>query len=92
MNGFLEIKDDEINRFVTDYQDGVRDKVASRVATYNLLGNVAELFFPVMADTLTVMLGGEASVFDSDYLTIEEGGWVGDDPPAGPTPPEDAVR
>ena len=93
MNGFLQIQNEEIAEFVATRQDRVRSRVESRLATYELLGNVAELFFPKLADTVTVMLGGEISDPDTEYLTIEEGGWAGDDPPAGPgSPDEDAIR
>lgn len=92
MNGFLQIQEEEITRFVATRQDKVRDRVESRMSTYELLGNMAELFFPVLADTVTVMLGGETSNPDSEYLTIEEGGWAGDDPPAGPGPQDDIIR
>lgn len=92
MNGFLQIQEEEITRFVATRQDQVRDRVESRMSTYELLGNMAELFFPVLADTVTVMLGGEASASDSEYLTIEEGGWAGDDPPAGPGLQDDIIR
>lgn len=92
MNGFLQIQEEEVTHFVANRQDQVRQRVESRVSTYELLGNVAELFFPKLADTLSVMLGGEVGDPETEYLTIEEGGWAGDDPPAGPGTQDDIIR
>lgn len=92
MNNFLQLRDEEENRFVVNHQDRVRAKVESRLRTYELLGDVAELFFPKLADTMTVLLGGEVLDPGTDYLTIEEGGWAGDDPPVGPGGQNDIIR
>jgi hypothetical protein len=56
------------------------------------MGDVAELFFPKLADTGTVLLGGEVREPDSEYLTIKEGGWAGDTPPAGPGDRDEFIR
>ena len=92
MSNFLQLQDEEMKLFVAERQDRVRSRVEDRLRTYELLGDVAELFFPKLADTVTVMLGGEVSEPDSDYLTVEEGGWAGDDPPTGPVNQDDIIR
>lgn len=92
MNSFLQLRDEEMSLFVATKQDDVRDKVYSRLRTYELWGDIAELFFPKLADTFSVMLGGDISDPDSEYLTIDEGGWVGDEPPAGPGDRDDHIR
>ena len=56
--------------FVAHRQDGVRAKVEQRLRRQEFIGNVLELFFPKLADTLTVMAGGEAIEGQEDYPTI----------------------
>lgn len=92
MNNFLQLAAEEQQHFVVTYQDRMRAKIEGRLRTYELMGDVAELFFPKLADTLTVLLGGEISDPDTEYLTIEEGGWAGDNPPAGPGSPDGNIR
>jgi hypothetical protein len=92
MNNFLQLRDEEISLFVAERQDAVREQVASRLATYQFMGDVAELFFPKLADAVTVLLGGEVREPDSEYLTIKEGGWAGDTPPAGPGDRDEFIR
>lgn len=78
--------------FASRRQQKVYEKVESSIRTYEFLGDVAELFFPKLADTVTVMLGGDVIDHDSEYLTIEEGGWADDTPPIGPANQEDIIR
>lgn len=92
MENFLQLRDEEMSLFVADKQDKVRDKVYSRLRTFELWGDIAELFLPKLADTFSVMLGGDVSDPDTEYLTIEEGGWVDDAPPAGPGDRNDHIR
>ena len=73
-------------------QDDVREVVDSRLRTFELWGDIAELFLPKMADTFSVLIGGDVSDPDTEYLTIEEGGWSGDEPPAGPGDHDDIIR
>lgn len=97
MNSFLQLQEEEINTFVKVHQDAVRQKVESRLSTYHFLGDVMELFFPMVADTITVMAGGDVSYLDTDYLTIEEGGYINDDKndptlPPGPGDRDEIIR
>ena len=62
----------EMAEFVANRQDAVRAKVEQRLRRQELIGNVLELFFPKMADTLTVMAGGEAIEGQDEYPTIGE--------------------
>lgn len=78
--------------FIANRQEEVYNKVEARLRTYEFLGDVAELFFPKLADTVTAMLGGETIESDTEYLTIEEGGWAGDKPPLGPGNQDDIIR
>lgn len=92
MENFLQLRDEEMGLFVANKQDDVREEVYSRLRTYELWGDIAELFFPKLADTFSVLLGGDVIEPDTEYLTVEEGGWVGDDPPAGPGDRDDFIR
>lgn len=92
MSSFLQLRDEEMELFVSNRQQEVFTKVEARLRTYEFLGDVAELFFPKLADTVTVMLGGDVIAPDAEYLTIEEGGWAGDVPPVGPGNQEDIIR
>lgn len=71
-NSFLELQQMEIAEFQENRQDIVREKVAGRLRTTEFFGDVLELFFPKMADTLTVMMGGEAIEGQDDYSRISE--------------------
>jgi len=92
MENFLQLRDEEMGLFVANKQDDVREVVYSRLRTYELWGDIAELFFPKLADTFSVLLGGDVIDSNTEYLTVEEGGWVGDDPPAGPGDRDDFIR
>ncbi|OAV42655.1 hypothetical protein [Lewinella sp. 4G2] len=71
-NSFLQLRELEMAEFVAHRQDGVRAKVEQRLRRQEFIGNVLELFFPKLADTLTVMAGGEAIEGQEDYPTIGE--------------------
>lgn len=84
MNSFLQLSAEETGGFVEKYQDQVRKEVENRVRTVHLISDLVELFFPKMADTATVLLGGDITDLEEPYLTFEEGS---DQPSAGPPPP-----
>lgn len=92
MKNFLEIRDEEMRLFAVNRQEEVHNRIESRLRTYELLGDIAELFFPKLADTVTVLLGGDVSDPETEYLTIKEGGWIGDEPPAGPGSQDEIIR
>ncbi|NJC25971.1 hypothetical protein [Neolewinella antarctica] len=71
-NSFLQLRDLEMAEFVKNRQDTVRTRVESRLRTSEFISNTLELFFPKMADTFTVMMGGEAIEGQHDYPTIDE--------------------
>lgn len=83
MNSFLQLNNEETGGFVEKYQDQVRKEVENRVRTVHLIGDLVDLFFPKLADTATVLLGGEITDLEEPYLTIEEGP---DQSPQGPPP------
>lgn len=71
----------EIAEFEEQRLDVVRAKVEKRLRTSEFVGSVLELFFPKLADTLTVMMGGEAIEGQQEYPTID------DEPPITPNRP-----
>ena len=73
-NSFLQLREQEMAEFTEQRQEAVREKVESRLRTSQFVGDVLELFFPKMADTITVMMGGEAIEGQDDYPTVEEKG------------------
>jgi hypothetical protein len=73
MNSFLQIHKEDTGGFVEKYQDQVRKEVEGRVRTIHLISDLVDLFFPKLADTATVLLGGEITDQEELYLTIEEG-------------------
>lgn len=84
MNSFLQINNEDTGGFVEKYQDQVRKEVEGRVRTVHLISDLVDLFFPKLADTATVLLGGEITDLEEPYLTIEESS---DQSPQGPPPP-----
>ncbi|WP_026231548.1 hypothetical protein [Neolewinella persica] len=89
MNSFLLLQNEDTGGFVEKYQDQVRKEVESRVRTVHLISDLVELFFPKLADTATVLLGGEITDLEELYLTIEEGS---DQSPPGPPPQPGGVN
>jgi len=83
MNSFLQIHNEDTGVFVEKYQDQVRKEVEGRVRTVHLISDLVDLFFPKLADTATVLLGGEITDLEEPYLAIEEGL---DQSPQGPPP------
>lgn len=71
-NSFLQLRSLEIAEFEEERLDRVRAKVEKRLRTSEFVGSVLELFFPKLADTITVMMGGEAIEGQEDYSTIED--------------------
>jgi len=82
MNSFLQIHDEDVSKFVQEHQEGVRRTVEGRVRTAHMIGDVIELFFPRLADTVTVLMGGDIIDTEETYLTIEE-----NDPAPKTSPP-----
>ena len=71
MNSFLQLQEEEVNHFVQNHQDGVRRTVEGRVRAVHFIGDVVELFFPKLSDTVTVLMGGDVIDPEETYLTIE---------------------
>lgn len=84
MNNFLNIHDEDVDQFVQVHQDGVRRNVEGRVRAVHFIGDVVELFFPRLADTMTVLMGGEVIDPEDMYLTIEENSSFNNSPPPPP--------
>jgi hypothetical protein len=82
MNSFLQLQEEDANKFVRVYQDDVRHHVASRLNTVRLISDIFEHFFPRLSDTVTVMMGGDTIDAEDVYLTVQEA-----DPSGGDTPP-----
>jgi len=72
MNSFLKLHEEEISQFVQQHQDGVRKVVETRVTAVHFIGDVIELFFPRLSDTMTVLMGGDAIDPEDTYFTIDE--------------------
>ena len=84
-----------MEEFRQNRQDDVRAKVEARLRTSEFVGNVLELFFPKMADTISVMMGGEAIEGRDEYPTINgKGIALRDDklPPGGPEDRDEIIR
>lgn len=92
MENFLQIRNEEIDLFIERDLEEVRETVDKRVHTAELWGSVLELFLTRPVDTMSVMMGGENPEDDTDYLTVEEGGGLDEDPPQGPGSFEDFFR
>lgn len=93
MNNFLALRQADIADFSQNRQEVVRQRVETRLRSAEFIGNLIELFGPVMADTLTVMGGGQPVDERESYLTIEGEadddfpyGGEDDDTPEGPPP------
>ncbi|MEL7161054.1 MAG: hypothetical protein AAFN92_09865 [Bacteroidota bacterium] len=96
MNSFLQLEAEDIQQFVVERQDTVRETVHDRVSTHQFIGDVVELFFPRMADTMTVLLGGDVAEPDPNYFTLSEDEPEDTNqdrlPPAGPTGQDEIIR
>ncbi len=88
-NSFLKLREQEMAEFVENRQELVRQKVESRLRTSQFIGDVLELFFPKMADTVTVMMGGDAIEGQDEYPTVDENGVDLDTTKRLPNGPED---
>lgn len=80
MNSFLQLQEQDLQKFEEEYQDDVRDAVSSRLRTLHFVSDVLEHFFPRLSDTMTLLAGGEVIDPDDPYLTVRED----DEDPAGP--------
>lgn len=72
MNSFLQLYDEDTDRFVELYQDEVRRGVEDRVRTIHFISDLVELFFPKMADTATALMGGDVYNPDDNYFNISD--------------------
>ena len=77
-----------MTEFAEQRQEVVRKRVEDRLRTSQFVGDVLDLFFPKMADTITVMMGGEAIEGQDAYPTVDENS-VALDPPKLSRGPED---
>lgn len=59
MNAFLLLREEDLAAFTPERSAAVRERVEQQLRTAELLGSIVELFGPRLADTLTVMSGGE---------------------------------
>lgn len=82
MNSFLQLYEEDNNKFVQRYEDEVRRTVEGRIRTVHFISDLIELFFPKLADTATVLMGGDIIDPEDPYLTIDET----ETPPSGPPP------
>jgi hypothetical protein len=94
MNSFLQLHDEDVNYFVQNHQDGVRRQVESRVRAVHFVGDIIELFFPRLSDTVTVLMGGDIIDPEDMYLTLEDDDPDPTTPPPGPSGDEgnDIIR
>lgn len=83
MNSFLQLQEEDMDKFVQVYQDDVRHEVESRLRTIHFISDIFEHFFPRLSDTVTVMMGGDFIHPEDVYLTVRET----DHPPGDTSPP-----
>ena len=87
MNPFLALRDEELTVFDEDRRLVVRRRVERELRSAEFITSMVELFGPVLADTLTVLGGGEAAEREPDapdYFTVPDDD-DGDEPaPFGP--------
>lgn len=88
MNSFLQIHEEDVNQFVQNHQDSVRRTVEGRVRAVHFIGDIIELFFPRLSDTVTVLMGGEVIDPEDNYLTLEDND---PDPTTPPAPGGDDI-
>ena len=72
-------------------QDAVRQKIEKQLRTSAFISDTLELFFPKLADTLTVMMGGEAIEGQDDYRTVDDDDFLPPtkrSEPSGPSSPD----
>ncbi|TXF89206.1 hypothetical protein FUA23_11890 [Neolewinella aurantiaca] len=93
MNSFLLLQEQDHQVFVSKYEKEIRQSVESRLRTIHLIGDIFEHFFPVMADTMSVLAGGSIIDPEDSYLTIDEDDSSRLPPPTPGTPEgEDVIR
>lgn len=73
MNSFLQLYNEDTDKFVELYQDEVRAEVEDRIRTIHFISDVVELFFPRLADTATALLGGDVYDIEDDFYDIPAG-------------------
>ncbi len=91
MNSFLQLYEEDNERFVERYQDEVRSAVEKRIRTVHFISDIVELFFPRLADTASVLLGGDVIDPGEPYLTIDENIQPSGPPPAPGTENGDEI-
>ena len=83
MNAFLSLRDEDLAAFTEERSTVVRERVEGSLRSAEHIGSIIELFGPLMADTLSVMNGGDSLLEDEHYLTLQEGN---DNDPYGAPP------
>lgn len=86
MNAFLALREEDLRTFDEARQLIVRERVESSLKAAEFLGNVVELFGPKLANTLTIMAGGEVKTEKTDEDGYPKGNDIADDgdEPYGP--------
>ena len=84
MNAFVQLGQEEEERFVTHYRDEVRAGVQARLRTVHFISDVFDHFFPKLSDTMTVMMGGDVIDPEDVYLTVREEDFPNHRGPAAP--------
>ncbi len=92
MNSFLALQEQDLTAFNPEHRLRVRREVQRNLRTAEFLASVVQLFGPVMADTLSVMGGGDSLLQKEDYLTLRETEPDGDPFGAGPGGPREIIR
>ena len=88
MNAFLLLQDEDLAAFTEERSTAVRERVEGSLRSAEHIGSIIELFGPLLADTLSVLGGGDPLLKEEHYLTLEDR----DDndpygvPPRGPNP------
>ncbi len=92
MNPFLALREQDLTSFSPQHRARVRQEVRRSLRTAELIASIVQLFGPVMADTLSVMGGGD-SFLEEDYLTVRETTEPDGDPfGAAPGGPHEIIR
>lgn len=87
----MALREEDMAAFDEGRRLVVRERVEKSLKTAEFVAGVIELFGPVMADTLTVLVGGEARHTDADeanYLTLRDVAGDDDDEAYGPGHPD----
>lgn len=66
MNAFLLLREEDLAAFTPERRVAVRERVEQQLQTAELVGNLIELFGPMLADTLTALSGGDPPTAEPD--------------------------